>query len=107
MSQLNANIPIFMIVMSVEKLPETLLTSEVAKLSGWTVVNGKLHKSYKFGDFVEAFGFMTKVAIVSEKMDHHPELFNVYNRVVIDLTTHDAGGISHLDLELAKKIDGL
>lgn len=107
MSQLNANIPIFMIVMSVEKLPEAVLTSEVAKLSGWTVENGKLHKSYKFGDFVEAFGFMTKVAIVSEKMDHHPELFNVYNRVVIDLTTHDAGGISHLDLELAKKIDAL
>jgi 4a-hydroxytetrahydrobiopterin dehydratase len=107
MSQLNANIPIFMIVMSVEKLPEALLTSEVAKLSGWTVVNGKLHRSYKFGDFVEAFGFMTRVAILSEKMDHHPELFNVYNRVVIDLTTHDAGGISHLDIELAKKINAL
>jgi 4a-hydroxytetrahydrobiopterin dehydratase len=97
----------FMIVMPVEKLSEAVLNSEVAKLSGWTVVNGKLHKSYKFGDFVEAFGFMTRVAILSEKMDHHPELFNVYNRVVIDLTTHDADGISHLDVELAKKIDAL
>jgi 4a-hydroxytetrahydrobiopterin dehydratase len=107
MSQLNANVPMFMIVMPVEKLSEAVLNSEVAKLSGWTVVNGKLHKSYKFGDFVEAFGFMTRVAILSEKMDHHPELFNVYNRVVIDLTTHDADGISHLDVELAKKIDAL
>ena len=107
MSLSNADIPIFLVVMAVEKLPEDVLTSEVAKLSGWAVVNGKLHKSYKFSDFVAAFGFMTKVAIVSEKMDHHPELFNVYNRVVIDLTTHDAGGISHLDLELAKKIDAL
>ncbi len=107
MSRSNADIPFFLVVMPIEKLPEDVLNSEVAKLSGWTVASGKLHKSYKFGNFVEAFGFMTKVAIVSEKMDHHPELFNVYNRVVIDLTTHDAGGISHLDLELAKKIDSL
>jgi 4a-hydroxytetrahydrobiopterin dehydratase len=107
MSLSNANVPIFLVVIPVEKLPEDVLTGEVAKLSGWTVEKGKLHKPYKFGNFVEAFGFMAKVAIVAEKMDHHPELFNVYNRVVIDLTTHDAGGISHLDLELAKKIDAL
>ena len=73
----------------------------------WVEENNCLKKDFKFKDFTQAFGFMTKVAIVSEKMDHHPELFNVYNRVVIDLTTHDAGGISHLDLELAKKIDAL
>lgn len=93
--------------MPIEKLPEAVLADEVAKLSGWSIVNGKLNKTFRFNNFVEAFGFMTKVAIVAEKMDHHPELFNVYNRVVIDLTTHDAGGISHLDIELAKKINSL
>jgi 4a-hydroxytetrahydrobiopterin dehydratase len=107
MSLSNANTPIYLVVMPVEKLPEDILSSEVAKLSGWKIANGKLNKSFKFSNFVEAFGFMTKVAIVAEKMDHHPELFNVYNRVAIDLTTHDAGGISHLDLELAKKINSL
>jgi 4a-hydroxytetrahydrobiopterin dehydratase len=107
MSLSNANVPIFLITMPIEKLPEAVLADEVAKLSGWSIVNGKLNKTFRFGNFVEAFGFMTKVAIVAEKMDHHPELFNVYNRVVIDLTTHDAGGISHLDIELAKKINSL
>jgi len=90
------------------KLSDQEIKAGIAQLSsGWSMVNAKLHKSFKFGDFVEAFGFMTKVAIVSEKLDHHPELFNVYNRVTIDLTTHDASGISSLDLELAKRIDAL
>lgn len=83
------------------------LQAGIAQLAGWQLVNHKLQKKFKFKDFVQAFGFMTKVAIVSEKMDHHPELFNVYNNVVIDLTTHDADGISNLDIELAQKIDGL
>lgn len=90
-----------------KKLTQTELDTAIAQLSEWKLVNAKLNKTFKFKDFVAAFGFMTKVAIVSEKMDHHPELFNVYNRVVIDLTTHDAGGISALDIDLAKKIDGL
>ncbi|AFY73375.1 pterin-4a-carbinolamine dehydratase [Synechococcus sp. PCC 7502] len=90
-----------------KKLTQTELEASIVQLSGWKIVNDKLNKKFKFKDFVEAFGFMTKVAIISEKMDHHPELFNVYNNVVIDLTTHDAGGISNLDVELAKKIDGL
>ena len=90
-----------------KKLTQTELDTAIAQLSEWKLVNDKLNKTFKFKDFVTAFGFMTKVAIVSEKMDHHPELFNVYNRVVIDLTTHDAGGISNLDIDLAKKIDGL
>jgi 4a-hydroxytetrahydrobiopterin dehydratase len=90
-----------------KKLSQTELDTAIAQLSEWKLVNNKLNKAFKFKDFVTAFGFMTKVAIVSEKMDHHPELFNVYNRVVIDLTTHDAGGISNLDIDLAKKIDGL
>lgn len=69
--------------------------------------NHHLKNNFKFRDFVEAFGFLSKVAIVADKMDHHPELFNVYNKVKIDLTTHDAGGISALDVELAQKIDKL
>ncbi len=90
-----------------KKLTQTELDAAIAQLSGWKIVDKKLNKTFKFKDFVEAFGFMTKVAIVAEKMDHHPELFNVYNRVVIDLTTHDADGISNLDIDLAKKINNL
>jgi 4a-hydroxytetrahydrobiopterin dehydratase len=89
------------------KLTEVELGAHMAQLAGWSIENGKLHKKFQFADFVTAFGFITKVAIVAEKMDHHPELYNVYNRVTIDLTTHDAGGISIKDIELAKKIDSL
>ena len=89
------------------KLTEVELGAHMAQLAGWSIENGKLHKKYQFADFVTAFGFITKVAIVAEKMDHHPELYNVYNRVTIDLTTHDAGGISIKDIELAQKIDSL
>lgn len=81
------------------------MTAAIAQLAEWTIVDDKLNRVFKFHDFVEAFAFMTKVAMVAEKMGHHPELFNVYNRVVIDLTTHDVGGIGTLDIELAKKID--
>jgi 4a-hydroxytetrahydrobiopterin dehydratase len=83
------------------------ITEEIAKLTEWKVVDGKLNRAFKFASFIDAFAFMTKVAIVAEKMDHHPELFNVYNSVVIDLTTHDTGGISILDIDLAKKINDL
>ena len=76
-------------------------------LSGWSVVNAKLRREFKFGDFVSAFGFMTRSALVAEKMDHHPEWFNVYNRVEVDLTTHDAGGITTLDLALARAMNEL
>jgi 4a-hydroxytetrahydrobiopterin dehydratase len=93
--------------MSKAKMTDKEITAEISKLPDWKVVEAKLHREFKFPNFVEAFAFMTKVAIVAEKMDHHPELFNVYNRVVIDLTTHDADGISSLDLELAKKINKL
>ena len=77
----------------------------IDQLTGWKVVDGKLNRAFKFKNFVDAFGFMTKVAIVAEKMGHHPELSNAYNLVVIDLVTHDVGGIGPLDIELAKKID--
>lgn len=90
-----------------KKLTQSELDTAIAQLSGWKIVDKKLNKAFKFKDFVEAFGFMTKVAIIAEKMDHHPELFNVYSRVAIDLTTHDADGITSLDIDLAKKIDAL
>ena len=77
------------------------------ELSSWTIKNGKLHKEITFGDFVEAFSFMTKVALHAEKMNHHPEWFNVYNRVTIDLMTHDVGGITSNDVELAKFIESI
>ena len=83
------------------------LNTALQSLKGWTVENGKLHCQYKFPSFVEAFGFMTSVALVAETMGHHPEWCNVYNKVTIDLTTHDAGGITTKDIELAKKADEL
>ena len=81
------------------------LHQALESLSGWTVVSGKLHKEYKFADFIHAFGFMTTAALAIEKMGHHPEWLNVYNRVTVDLTTHDAGGITAKDAELAKLLD--
>ena len=69
--------------------------------SGWSVVEGKLRRTFEFDDFVAAFGFMTRCALIAERMNHHPEWFNVYRTVRVDLTTHDAGGISSRDFELA------
>ena len=74
-------------------------------LSGWSIMEGKLHREYQFANFAEAFGFMTSAALVAESMNHHPEWFNVYSTVKIDLSTHDVGGISDRDFELAKIID--
>ena len=76
-------------------------------LPQWQLLNGKLRRELRFADFVEAFGFMAKVALIAEAMGHHPEWSNVWNRVVIELTTHDTGGLSSLDLELAQRIDAL
>jgi len=81
------------------------LKAALDSLSGWTVVNAKLHKEFKFADFIHAFGFMTTAALAIEKMGHHPEWLNVYNRVTIDLTTHDAQGITQKDVDLAKLLD--
>jgi len=77
------------------------------QLPQWQLHGDKLRRELRFGDFVEAFGFMAKVALIAEAMGHHPEWSNVWNRVVIELTTHDTGGLSHLDLELAARIDAL
>ena len=93
--------------MAAKKLTSTEIQTNLANVSGWTVEDGKLHKQFQFDSFVEAFGFMASVALVAESMNHHPEWFNVYNRVTIDLMTHDAGGISDLDFQLAKKADEL
>ncbi len=75
--------------------------------SDWDLVSGKLHRELEFANFVDAFAFMTAIAIHAEKADHHPEWSNVYNRVTIDLVTHDVDGITQLDLDLAAKIDSL
>lgn len=93
--------------MATAKLPPEAIEVRLARLDGWTLKNGKLHKDYVFESFVHAFSFMSGVAIAAEAMNHHPEWFNVYNRVTIDLTTHDAGGISDKDFELAAKADKL
>jgi 4a-hydroxytetrahydrobiopterin dehydratase len=89
------------------KLSESEIRSALRKLKGWKVVDGKLHREFKFDDFIHAFGFMTSCAIVAEAMGHHPEWLNVYNRLIVDLTTHDAGGISAKDFELAGKLNSL
>ena len=88
-----------------KKLSDDEIKSELSKLEGWKIINGKLTKSFKFNNFIEAFGFMTKVAIEAEKMNHHPEWFNVYNQVKIDLVTHDVNGISNYDIKLANSIN--
>ena len=93
--------------MRLEKLTDGQIQDELKNLSGWTVQDGKLHKEYVFKDFVQAFGFMTKAALFAEKMDHHPEWFNVYNKLRVDLMTHDAGGITTNDVALAKIFESL
>ncbi len=90
-----------------QKLAPGEIESALKKLGGWSVAGGKLHREYKFADFVHAFGFMAAAAVTVEAMGHHPEWFNVYNRVTIDLTTHDAGGITAKDTELAAKLESL
>lgn len=81
------------------------LLNEKADDNKWTVVKGKLHKEFKFKSFIRAFGWMTQMAIWAEKLKHHPEWFNVYNKVRVDLITHDVSGISELDFELASKME--
>lgn len=93
--------------MAITKLNDAEINAQLEEISGWTVENEKLHKEFQFDSFVEAFGFMARVALIAESMNHHPEWFNVYNRVTVDLATHDAGGISALDFEVAEKIDAL
>lgn len=88
-------------------LSQDELKAALSELGDWTLADdGKsISKKFKFSNFVNAFGFMTKMAIVAEKMNHHPEWFNVYNRVEVTLTTHDSGGITELDAKLATKMN--
>lgn len=90
-----------------KKLAPEEIESRLADLPGWQLTAGKLHRTFRFEDFVRAFGFMSQVAILAEKMDHHPEWSNVYDRVEVDLTTHDAGGLTVLDFELAAHMNRL
>jgi len=93
--------------MPIEKLAPAEVERRLGELPAWVLDRHKLYRQFTFDNFVEAFGFMTRVALLAEAMDHHPEWSNVYNRVNIHLTTHDAGGISARDFTLAARIDAL
>ncbi len=89
------------------KMTDEEIRNNLANVPGWEMIDGKLHRSLKFANFSRAFGFMSSLALVAEAKNHHPEWSNVYNRVVIDLKTHDAGGITALDFELAAAANDL
>lgn len=93
--------------MAREKLDEAAIARALSALEGWERVEGReaIARAFEFRNFSEAFGFMTRVALAAEKLDHHPEWSNVYRSVAITLATHDAGGVTELDLSLARKID--
>lgn len=90
-----------------DRLSPEARAAALKDLPGWSLVEGReaITKSYKFKSFSEAFGFMARVALEAEKLDHHPEWFNVYNRVEVVLATHSAGGLTELDVKLAQKMD--
>ena len=92
-----------------QKLSGEARTAALAKLSGWSEIKDRdaITKRFQFKDFSEAFGFMARAALVAEKLDHHPEWFNVYNKVDVTLSTHDAGGLTDLDIKLADAMDKL
>lgn len=90
-----------------EKLTDDQIKERLKALEGWTFTEGKLHRELQFKDFTEAFAFMSRIALHAEKRDHHPEWFNVYNKVSIDLATHDAGGVTELDFKLAETINAI
>lgn len=79
----------------------------LSQLGGWTRAGAKLQREYKFKDFVEAWGFMCSAALIVQELDHHPEWFNVYGTVRVELTTHDAGGITRRDVDLAKRMEAI
>ncbi len=91
-----------------QRLTDAARKGAIATLSGWSEVAGRdaITKTFKFADFSAAFGFMVRAALVAEKLDHHPEWLNVWNRVEVTLATHDVGGVTQLDIDLAKAMDG-
>jgi 4a-hydroxytetrahydrobiopterin dehydratase len=90
--------------MSTGKLSKQEIAAGLHKLDGWSLVKGNLHRVFEFKDFKQAFGFMKRVALAADKMDHHPDWSNAYNKVTVDLSTHRAGGLTKNDFELAGKI---
>jgi 4a-hydroxytetrahydrobiopterin dehydratase len=90
--------------MSRGKLSKQEIAAGLCKLDGWSVVKGNLHRMFEFKDFKQAFGFMKRVALAADRMDHHPDWSNAYNKVTIDLSTHSVGGLTKNDFELAAKI---
>jgi 4a-hydroxytetrahydrobiopterin dehydratase len=92
-----------------KKLTGNARKTALSKLNGWSEVKDRdaISRTFTFGDFNEAFGFMTRAALVAEKLDHHPEWFNVYDKVAVTLATHDAGGVTERDVELAAAMDRL
>ena len=93
--------------MGLVKLSSEEINNELNNISGWKVINEKLHKDFQFENFNQTFGFMTRAAMEIEKINHHPEWFNVYNKLSVDLMTHDVGGITKNDIELAKILNSL
>ena len=89
----------------VSKLDDGKCSAGWVRVDGWSIVDGKLHRTFKFDDFQRAWSFMSALALTAEKLDHHPEWFNVYGTVKIDLTTHDVGGLSELDFKFAAAAD--
>lgn len=90
-----------------EKLSTGEVEERLASLEGWSLADGKLHRQFKFPDFARAFGFMASAAIEADKLNHHPEWSNVYNKVTVHLVTHEAKGITELDFRLAQKMNEL
>ena len=93
--------------MTIARLSDAEIEEQLRSIPGWAVDRGALVREFKFGNFIEAFGFMTRVALLAEKSDHHPDWTNVYNRVEIKLSTHEAGGITARDFALAQQIEQL
>lgn len=89
------------------KLAAEEITAALKRLAGWNLVNGKMRKEFKFKDFKQAFGFMASVALIAESLDHHPDWANVYNKVIIELVTHDLGGVSTMDVMFAEAVEKL
>jgi 4a-hydroxytetrahydrobiopterin dehydratase len=87
------------------RLSDAEIKARLATLPGWSLAGGKLRREFRFADFSEAFGFMARAALAAEKLDHHPDWTNVWNRVTVELSTHDAGGLTALDFELAAAMD--
>jgi 4a-hydroxytetrahydrobiopterin dehydratase len=93
--------------MSITRLSEDAIQAELDTVPGWAILDGKLHRVFNFPDFVTAFGFMARAALVAERMNHHPEWFNVYGVVRVELTTHDCAGLSARDFKLAREMSKL